>query len=318
MNRRTSNMYARFNDIFEEPDDLPTAVFSSDGKIEFVNIDDEVKFEPKPELPPDRTEPEKKPRIKPSPKRIKLSRKALIFTVFAIIMFIIFIFTVASFILMLQNRSELHSSKKQNTTELTDSKVNALLPIWLNRTVSKIQDQYEISSNELDEKIEAALMNLSEKAVARIRGITTTTVPATSIVRKRLCSIEYGDKCYWATKSKRIQYDKAAELCHGHGAEAANIYGEEHFQIIVKYLRDVMQPWKTVWLGMTRDAQAGITYLRNGTISNYTMDWYPGYPVNKTSWSQIGIHFEKDTNASHQGFFNDYPTGYRHGILCEM
>ncbi|XP_077976107.1 uncharacterized protein LOC120335161 isoform X3 [Styela clava] len=107
----------------------------------------------------------------------------------------------------------------------------------------------------------------------------------------------------------------ATNMCESNGWELANIYSENHYNLVIEYLRQKSRDI-FIWLGMSHDPNTGNTFLSNGNPAPYTM-WHRGYPINLNGQDLIGLVVNMNPKTDEQGLHTADHGWHRLGALCE-
>ncbi|XP_077976130.1 uncharacterized protein LOC144432010 isoform X2 [Styela clava] len=107
----------------------------------------------------------------------------------------------------------------------------------------------------------------------------------------------------------------ATNMCESNGWELANIYSENHYNLVIEYLRQKSRDI-FIWLGMSHDPNTGNTFLSNGNPAPYTM-WHRGYPINLNGQDLIGLVVNRNPKTDEQGLHTADHGWHRLGALCE-
>ncbi|XP_077976111.1 uncharacterized protein LOC144411665 isoform X2 [Styela clava] len=107
----------------------------------------------------------------------------------------------------------------------------------------------------------------------------------------------------------------ATNMCESNGWELANIYSENHYNLVIEYLRQKSRDI-FIWLGMSHDPNTGNTFLSNGNPAPYTM-WHRGYPINLNGQDLIGLVVNMNPKTDEQGLHTADHGWRRLGALCE-
>ncbi|XP_077968921.1 uncharacterized protein LOC144422870 isoform X2 [Styela clava] len=107
----------------------------------------------------------------------------------------------------------------------------------------------------------------------------------------------------------------ATNMCESNGWELANIYSENHYNLVIEYLRQKSRDI-FIWLGMSHDPNTGNTFLSNGNPAPYTM-WHRGYPINLNGQDLIGLVVNMNPKTDRQGLHTADHGWHRLGALCE-
>lgn len=166
------------------------------------------------------------------------------------------------------------------------------------------------------EEIEAIIQRRVQKALqgigSRVRMIED---------REGYCPVKYNGKCFWMeVRYPGITCTEAQRICESLGGNPANIYSEEHYLMMKRYMRTLIDSSTTDWLqayvGLKYDVNTNRLSLSNGTAAPY-IKWYPGYPLKRANYICIGFETEIILDGGRQDMFNDLTSNTRRGVMCE-
>nr|XP_039258285.1 uncharacterized protein LOC120334838 [Styela clava] len=104
--------------------------------------------------------------------------------------------------------------------------------------------------------------------------------------------------------------------------QPANIYDPAQYQLLISYLRSMIlagQSSTIVWTGMKYKFQNNQLWLSNGrTITIETEAWTSSFPTSYPSWENIGIIVNRNPEKVLQGVYNNPPTSFLSGVICEI
>nr|XP_039250115.1 uncharacterized protein LOC120327820 [Styela clava] len=136
------------------------------------------------------------------------------------------------------------------------------------------------------------------------------------------CDVIFDQKCFRVIvyPTQNITLPIAKSICSNMGRNLANVYNEDHYRMLMSYMRAKIYPeisYFSVWTGMTFENDR--IHLTSGEPSTLpTSVWYPNLPVNFKGINYIGIDVNRNPNALNQGLFNALPNNEYHGALCEL
>nr|XP_039266110.1 pulmonary surfactant-associated protein A-like isoform X1 [Styela clava] len=181
-----------------------------------------------------------------------------------------------------------------------------------NRIETEIEEQISSVRN-LANSNERTFASKIEKLEERIKILES---------REGACEIKYNGKCFWTVTLDHFVpgYDKGVAMCAERNGSPANIYSEEHYNIIMRYLRSKTLAKLSaihLWIGMRTNPATGTVTLSNGSPAPF-MKWYPGSPSKDLARTHMTIVQRVPSSNPSVGIHNWPPTATREGVLCEL
>merc|ERR1712136_161487 len=202
-----------------------------------------------------------------------------------------------------------------------------LLSITCIVAVSKGQDD-SVNHIQLHEQIGQLNQTLSENDAALLAKIEEMNAKLDELFHvEQHCKdgIMYKDTCIFAVIQDQFDYDTSQSICQSRGGHLAYIDSEEKFYVVNYYLRKKLVDYyqnpnynveyykRDFWWGATYKGHEII--LNNGEKSSWAK-WFPGYPNNDPSYTNMGLAVDSDPNDDTNGLWNIPPT--RNGNpLCQ-
>nr|XP_039266111.1 uncharacterized protein LOC120341634 isoform X2 [Styela clava]XP_039266112.1 uncharacterized protein LOC120341634 isoform X2 [Styela clava] len=183
-----------------------------------------------------------------------------------------------------------------------------------------------VNYNRIETEIEKQITAVRDLANVRERNFASKLEKLEERIkilesREGACEVKYNGKCFWAvTLDSSIGYDKGVDMCAERNGSPANIYSEEHYNIIMRYLRSKILAKLGVvylWIGMRTNPTNVIVTLSKGNRAPF-IKWYPRYPSRDSDTTHMTIVQRAPTTNPSVGMHNIPPTSTRTGVLCEL
>lgn len=141
----------------------------------------------------------------------------------------------------------------------------------------------------------------------------------TNSTSEATCEVRYGQNCFW-TKLHPVQdmnVTAAQGICRKNRSELANIYGEDHFNLLLEHVRGKKSSRVALlWTGLTFNLSDNEVRLRNGSVASYVR-WYPTFPRPWNDVTNIYIYVWNDPTLPQNAFVNRPMDFAVHGVVCE-
>nr|XP_039258589.1 pulmonary surfactant-associated protein D-like [Styela clava] len=179
---------------------------------------------------------------------------------------------------------------------------------------------YERVDDIIEAKISAATDSMKTRIVKMSEMMDQMNRTISMLVKRNseVCAaLFYNGKCFQAIlhDEQDVTISDATNMCESNGWELANIYSENHYSLVIEYLRrksrDIF-----IWLGMSHNPYTGNTFLSNGNPAPYTM-WHYGHPINLDDQYLIGLVVKMNPKTDLQGLHTADRGWYRLGAFCE-
>ncbi|XP_077974049.1 uncharacterized protein LOC144429736 isoform X1 [Styela clava] len=132
------------------------------------------------------------------------------------------------------------------------------------------------------------------------------------------CHLIYNTSCFFIVGFAGNKYSKEdlQRKCQHQGGNLANIYNEEHRLKLNRYIRNKLNVYKELTIGMSYDPQENTFRTFEGDIISLEVKWHPTYPKVELSRKSVFISVNQDVTSATQGVYNYDPQNLEYG-LCE-